>query len=388
MNIQSRIARVFLAPLFFWILVLGVGSYFMVSIDRSVLRDEQKTAKGFLGHAKCYWKAWRFEHIGKGIDLAGGTYLVLGVGLEKALDIRLKLENKSLDQLFEDKKLRVMPKSKVIKGTAVDMVFEEEEVAKSCFNMIQEHRSGILKASRSGSLVQTYLDPQVATSIRKGAVEQAVSVLSNRLGSYGVEGITVQPHGERQIVIQLPGVNDPDRVKRVVTKTAQLDFKLIEETASSREKLLDKFDGELPPDKMIVPGGKEDGSSFYLVSAFADLTGDHIVHAQVSFDEFNRPEVDFRLDSVGAKDFAELTGNNVGRRLGIIIDDVMYSAPSIKSEIAGGRAQISNMQSQKEALDLSIVLKSGSLKAPLNIEHQTRVGASLGRDSISKGLMS
>ncbi|MFH0898860.1 MAG: protein translocase subunit SecD [bacterium] len=388
MNAQSRLVRFFVTPLFFWLALFVVGSYFMLSIDKSVLREEQKNATTFFDHVRCYWKSWRLEHVGKGIDLAGGTYLVLGVELEKALDSRLRAENKSLDQLFESKQLRTMPTKKEVKGTAIDMVFDEEEVAKSCFNIIQEHQADVLKVSRSGKIVQAILSPEIETSIRKGAVEQAVSVLNNRLGSYGVEGITVQPHGERQIIIQLPGVNDPDRVKAVVTKTAHLEFKLVEDVARTKEKLLDKFDGELPSDKIIIPGTKEEAGSYYLVSAYPDLTGDHIIDARVAFDEFHRPEVDFRLDSSGAKDFAELTANNVGRRLGIIIDNVMYSSPSIKSEIAGGRAQISNIQSQKEALDLSIVLKSGSLKAPLKFEQESRVGASLGRDSINKGMLS
>ena len=388
MNIQSRLMRIFFAPIFFWVAVLLVGGYFMVTVDRRILSEERKKTTGVMGYVKSVLKAARLEHIGKGIDLAGGTYLVLSVELEKAVDTRLKLESKSLDQLYENEKLRVLPKTREIKASAIEMLFDDEEAAKSCYNMTQDKRVGVLKVSRTGVAVQAVLAPEVETAIRKGAVEQAVSVLSNRLGSYGVEGIIVQPHGERQIVIQLPGVNDPDRIKKVVTKQAHLEFKLVEDTARTKEALLDKFDGELPPDKMIIPGTKDEGGMFYLVSAFSDLTGDHIVDARVAFDQFNRPEVDFRLDSVGAKEFAELTGNNVGRNLGIIIDNVMFSSPSIKSEIAGGRAQVSNIQSQKEALDLSIVLKSGSLKAPLKFEQESRVGSSLGQDSVNKGLMS
>ncbi|MFH1832095.1 MAG: protein translocase subunit SecD [bacterium] len=387
MNAQSRIFKFLFSPVIYWLAFCAIGSYFMFTVDRKVYQEGVQKEAGVLGHVKSFFAATRLEHVGKGIDLAGGTYLVLGVDLEKAIENRLVVENKALDQLFESKKLAILPKKKEIKKTVLELTFEEEEAAKSCFNLIQDNRTALLKVSRTGALVQASIAPEVEVSIRKGAVDQAVSVLTNRLASYDVEGIIVQPHGERQIVIQLPGINDPDRIKSVVTKTAHLEFKLVEDTAATRQHLLDKFDGELPPDKMIVSGGKDEGDHFYLVSAYPDLSGEHIVEAQVAFDQFNKPEVDFRLDSIGAKEFGDLTANNIGRRLAIIIDDVVMSSPSINSEIPGGRAQITGHFTQKDALDLSIVLKSGSLKAPLKFEQESRVGATLGQDSINKGFM-
>lgn len=389
MNTQSGVRGLLLAPLMGWIAMFVIGCYYMVSLDRSAFQLPPQQP-GALGYVKHVFNSLRLTNINKGIDLAGGTYLVLSVELEKALESRLGQENKSLDQLFISKNLTVLPKTKAVKGESIELVFENEEAAKSCFNLIVEERGYSLKATRSGNLVEAALNPEITKTIKTGALEQAVSVLSNRLGSYGVEGIIVQQHGDRRIVIQLPGVDDPDRVKSVVTKTAHLEFKMVEARAASREILLDRFDGDLPSDKMIIPGATERGKAgqFYVVSAFPDMTGDRIVDAKVTFDEYNRPIVKFQLDSAGAHEFAELTGSNVGKNLGIVIDNVMFSDPVINQQIAGGEGIITSIGSQKEAFDLAIVLRSGSLAAPLKFEQENRVGASLGQDSITKGIVS
>lgn len=387
---QARIVRFFTAPLTFWTVLFVVGSYFVFSFDKKIY-ETQSQGQNFVGMVKAAYSAINLSSIKKGIDLAGGTYLVLGVELEKALENRLAIENKSLDNLFQAKNLKVLPKTRDVKDGAIALVFDDEDAAKICENLIRDSKSQALFVKRNGSVVNVSLSKESANLISTGAVEQAVSVLSNRLGSYGVEGIVVQQHGTRQVVVQLPGVSDPERVKAVVTQTAHLEFKIVEQAAESRDALLDKFDGELPADKMIVPGRKgeeEVGGRFYLVSAFSDITGDRIIEARAGFDQYNKPEVVFKLDSLGAREFADLTANNINRNLGIIIDNVMFSSPTIRTAIPGGQCSITNIASQKEAADLSIVLRSGSLQAPLKFEQESRVGASLGQDSINKGVLS
>lgn len=390
MNVQSRLSRVVFSPLMAWVAIIVIGSYFMFSFDKKIL--SQPTEPGVMGLMQKYYNALKLTYIKKGIDLAGGTYLVLGVEIEKALENRLRLEERSLDALFKSKNLAVFPTKKEVKDLSLSLTFPDEAAAKAAYHLIQESRAQSLKLKVSDEVVRITLNQEVEQSVRTGAVEQGVNVLSNRLGGYGVEGIIVQQHGERQIVIQVPGLQeDPAYIKNVITKTALLEFKIVEKTAASKEALLDEFDGELPSDKMIVPGRRDDAEEagrWYLVPAYPDLMGNHITSAKVDHDEFNRAVVSFRLDSAGARDFAEITSNNVGRSLGIIIDNVMMTAPKINGAIPGGSGQISGIGSQKEAFDLTIVLKSGSLQAPLKIETESRVGASLGQDSISKGIMS
>lgn len=393
MNAQARIVKMLTNPLMAWIAVIVIGSYFMVSFDPKTIKESAHQT-GILSTVKTYYNALRLTYVKKGIDLAGGTYLVLSVEIDKAIESRLGLESRSFDQFLKSNNIRELPSEKEVKGKELKLSFATEEGARACMGVIQDKKAGLLHAKRLETEVSVALSGEVEQNIRTGAVEQALNVLTNRLGGYGVEGIIVQQHGDHQIVVQMPGIDDPDHVKAVITKTAHLEFKIIEDTAASRDALLDKFDGDLPSDKVILSGktevidGREVAARYYLASAFPDMTGDHIVSAEVGRDEYNKPQVNFKLDSVGNREFAELTGNNIGRNLGIIIDDVVFSAPVIQSEISGGSGRISNIESQREAFDLSVVLRSGSLLAPLKFEQESRVGASLGQDAIQAGIMS
>jgi preprotein translocase subunit SecD len=376
-----------------WVAFIIGGCYYMFSFDPKVLKEP--TASGFMGSVKKYYKALKLTYIKKGIDLAGGTYLVLGVELDKALENKLNAENRALDQIFKTKELKVLPKSKTVKDGVLTLAFDTEESARACYNLLIETKAASLQSKLVDTEIQSTLTPEYEQRIRSGAVEQAVNVLNNRLDSSGVAGMVVTQHGDHQVVVQMPGVTDPDRIKSLISRAAHLEFKIVEKTAGTRDALLEEYQGELPSDKVIVPGksemdesGLEEASRYYLVSAFADMNGDKLVDSQVSRDEFGKPVVNFKLDSVGAREFGELTANNEKRQLGIIMDDVMISAPVINSPITGGSGIITGGFTQKEALDLSIVLKSGSLVAPLRFEQESRVGASLGQDSIYKGMMS
>ncbi len=388
MQTQSKLARALMSPLMLWVGIIAVGSYFMLSFDQKALKQQRQP--GFLGIAQHYYNALKFSHIKKGIDLEGGTYLVLTVEIEKALEMKLLNEARSLESALKTKGLAVATKKEVL-DSGLSMTFASDAEAKAAYAALHESKASTLRLKVHDDVLRVTFAPEVEQAVRTGAVEQGVNVLSNRLGGYGVEGIVVQQHGDHQIVIQLPGIDDPEHVKSVITKTAHLEFKIVEKMAASREALLDQYDGELPSDMMIVSGrrgNEEEGTGqFFLVSAFPDVTGDRIVDAKVDHDEYNKPIVSFRLDSEGGREFGELTSNNVKRQLGIIIDDVMYTHPVISTPITGGSGIINGIGSVKEAFDLSIVLKSGSLQAPLKVEHENRVGASLGQDSIYKGIL-
>lgn len=389
MNTRSRLTSLIISPFIAWLVAIGIGTYFMVSFDKKALKAPREA--GFMGLVHHYYNAASLAYIKKGIDLEGGTYLVLSVEIEKALENKLANEGRSLDALLKSKNVAV-PTKKEVHNLLLDLTFADEAAAKAACSVLQENRGNTLKFKVVDNAVHGSLIQEVEQAVRTGAVEQGVNVLTNRLGGHGVEGVMVVAHGERQIVVELPGIDDPEHVKREIMKTAHLEFKIVEKSAGSRQHLLDEFDGELPSDKMIVEGrrggAEEESGQFYLVSAFADLTGDHLVGAKVDHDEFNKPVVAFKLDSDGGREFADLTSNNVGRQLGIIIDNIMVTAPRINGAIPGGSGIIQGVGSVKEAFDLSVVLKSGSLHAPLKIEHENRVGASLGQDSINKGILS
>lgn len=360
---------------------------FLFSFDTKVFTEKPEDGKELTFVQKLVG-AIKIPKIKLGIDLQGGAHLVVSVEVEKALENKLVAQGKIIDQLFDEANLAQLPKKKEVKDQMFTMNFENEAGASAAYRTLKE-KMPEFKVVRKELDVVISLPPQEAQRIRIQSVEQAVNILKRRLDTAGVQGLVVQQHGERQIVIQLPGETDVEEKKELISKTAHLEFKIVEKVDTNKDMLLNEYDGELPTDKAIVPG-REDGGvkRYYLVSAFADVTGDHITFAKEDFDEYGRVIVKFKLDSAGTRDFAELTTNNREKQLGIIIDNVMYSAPVIEGPITRGEGQIRGNFTTESARALSIVLNSGSLQAPIKFEYETRVGASLGLDSIRKGVMS
>ncbi len=370
-------SKIMYSKFMFWCLFAGIGSYYL--FPNLLVRDTQNR--------------FAMSRLSLGIDLRGGTYITLGVEVDKVIENRLGSESRSLDKLFKDKKLVTMPKKKEVKDNTIILTFSDNEAAKVGYNLVAEEGSRLL-VNRHESTVTVALSPAEVQRVSTDSVEQAIQVIRSRVDSFGVSGTMVQQHGSKQIVIQLPGVDDPLRVKNLITKRAHLEFKLVQQEGNSKAELLDKFDGDLPGDLMIIPGERkvdigedETMGRWYLTSAFPDVTGDHIVDAGIGYDEFARPHVTFKFDREGARTFRELTGNNIGRHLGIIIDNVMISAPTIQSTI-GASGQISGNYTVKTANDLALVLRSGSFQAPVTYQEERRIGPSLGQDSIDRGLLS
>lgn len=371
--------NMFRAKLTWWMLATLLSAYFIVSIDTKIFSDPNKTI------TEKIFSGVRLPNINLGIDLRGGTHLVIQVEIEKALEKRLFIEMKQIDKALKHEGLPT-PIKKDITPTVITYDFADAPTARKVADVLKQNT--IIKASATENCVKIMLNAVEETRIRMASTEQSITVLRNRLDGFNVRGLIVQQHGERKIVVQLPGLDDSDDIKSTIMKTASLEFKLIEEHAGSEDSLLDKYDGYLPNDLIIAPSGKEDGEarSYYAVSAFPDMTGEHIIDAALSYDEYHRPVVSFKLDSEGARDFRELTGNNIGRKLGILLDGVVITAPSINSEI-GGQGIIQGKFTPEEASRLAALLKSGALLAPLTFEQENRVGSSLGQDSIRSGII-
>jgi len=381
---STQVSKVLTSRFMLWIVFALVGSYFLVALRPP--QGEGRFSSLFRGDFKTFFSSLRIPRVKLGIDLQGGTYFVLSVGVEKAIGHRLVKEHKHLQELFKKERIKKEPKKIVTQDAQISYFFDEEADARVCYHFVRKHVP-LLSPSVTSNVVTLKLNPASEQNIRNGVVDQAVSVLQNRLNGFGVSGLIVQRHGQRQIVVQLPGVDDPERVKTLITKTALLEFKIVEKHALSEEDILDAYDGDLPSDKMIVKGQNGVEKDAYLVSAYPDMTGDHISDARIAYDEFGRIQVGFTLDSSGAQQFKTLTSENMHRQLGIIIDNVMYSAPTINSVISSSGV-IQGSYSAEEARDLALVLRSGSLMAPIKFEQENRVGASLGQDSIERGLLS
>jgi SecD/SecF fusion protein len=215
------------------------------------------------------------------------------------------------------------------------------------------------------------------------AADRAVEVIRNRIDQFGVRETSIQKQGEDEIVVQLPGVTDRDRAIDIIGKTALLEFKLV---SNDRDKLKEAIAGAVP-EGYELKYSQEDNEPM-LLEKQAVLTGDTLTNAGVHFSQsqFNEPVVGLEFNAEGAKKFAEITSANIGRRLAIVLDGKVQSAPNIKEAIPSGEAVISGRFDVEQAQDLALVLRVGALPAPMRIEEERTVGPLLGQDSINKGI--
>jgi len=224
---------------------------------------------------------------------------------------------------------------------------------------------------------------KVPAEVREDATDRVVEIIRNRIDEFGVREPTISKQGSRHVVVQLPGVTDRVRAKEIVGKTAHLEFKLVSEDP----ELLKKAEAATVPEGYEYKEIKDAGrSEFFLLTKDAALTGDHLTNASIGFDQYGQSIVELQFDKEGAKSFDQLTFQNIGKRLAIVLDGVVHSAPVIRDRIPNGQAQISGNFTAEEAADLSLVLRAGALPAPVKIAEERTVGPSLGRDSIERGI--
>jgi preprotein translocase subunit SecD len=340
------------------------------------------------------------EEIHRGLDLQGGMYLLLGVKGDKAVENYLEQVRSSL---ADNLKQQGVPVGKIeraridVKGEKQEAILLEFSGAKEKVdNLLSSRDFSMLKQmqpSEEGGIwkFQLVLDSRIAESTKKDAIDRALEIIRNRIDQFGVAEPEITLQGMDQILIQLPGISDPQRAINLIGQRALLEFKLVDGEGSIEEALK----GNIPPGDIILYQRSVDPQTGavrkvpYLLREKTMMTGEFIKDARVSLEsQFNQPFVAFELTDIGAKLFEQITGANVGKYLAIILDNNVYSAPVIKDRIAGGRAVIEGRFDTKEASDLAIVLRSGSLPAPVEILEQRTVGPSLGQDSIKKGILS
>lgn len=329
------------------------------------------------------------EKIKLGLDLRGGMYVLLGVDVDKAVDAKLDtlvtqikkdLRNEEIGFNFVKKE-----KDKIVIALKDNSVDKMKKLLSKNYPILKES-----SISENELLVEYKLDPKEVQKIKDYAVEQAAQVIRNRVDQFGVTEPVIQRQGEKNILVQLPGITDPDRALKLIGKTAQLKFYLVDDTVTSS----DIASGNIPFDDIILykkvidkRTGKVIENTPFALKRDAVLTGDYLVDAEVRISsQFNEPYVLIKFDSAGAKLFGEITKNNVGKRLAIVLDNNVYSAPVIREAIMGGEAQITGNFTMEEAKDLAIVLRAGSLPAPVKVLENRTVGPSLGKDSIQKGI--
>ncbi len=335
--------------------------------------------------------AFWVENVSKinlGLDLQGGTHLVLSVDQDKAVENHVKrLVDSVADAL---KKKNVAYSSVVRDGAAGIAVSYPDEAALASVKKTIDDDFGIFETgeAKDNRIVFT-LEAREAARLREWALLQSLETIRNRIDKFGVAEPLIQKQGTNELVVQLPGLKDPDRAIQLIGKTAVLEFRLLDETIDAG-KLNTMF---IPPDDEIlyqserVKGASRDASTPYVVKKETLLTGEFLTDARVAIDtQYNEPYVSLTFDAPGARIFERITAQNKGKRLAIVLDGKVHSAPVINDVISGGRAQITGRFTHEEATDLAIVLRAGALPAPVTVVQNVTVGPSLGQDSINAGV--
>lgn len=328
------------------------------------------------------------ENIKLGLDLQGGMHLVLEVEAEKAIE-------GSMERLFGEVRGQLNRRgvkygSFTREGKVLRIALPEDAERQK----VEAVLGGFSDLSLRREKEKEYVIQMVSSAqkqVEDLAVRQALETMRNRVDQFGVAEPGLVRQGERRLVVQLPGVQDPERAKRLIGRTALLEFKLVDDENSLQEALA----GRVPPGDEILyqpilnrETRQEEGKTPLLVKRRTVLTGDSLVNARVELGQFSQPQVGVQFDSRGARIFDRVSAANVGKRLAIVLDNRVYSAPVIQERISGGRAVITGNFTDAEARDLAIVLRAGALPAPVKILEERTVGPSLGRDSIRAGIIS
>jgi preprotein translocase subunit SecD len=373
------------------------------------------------------------KHLNLGLDLQGGIHLVMGVEVDRA--VREKAVRRAEELAAEmDRKgvkgadVRGDPDTGIVTVTAPDVGKAKDVLAE--FNDMYVRRT-------TGNSVELAMKDDAVKQLKDGAVDQAVKAIRNRVDKWGVSEPTIAKRGDASILVQLPGYSNPEKAKELIGKTAQLEFKIVDDTDASLAKLTDLSPGitlnwdryagagdatvsspyleskdraqlvqylkdKAPAGHVFAIGklegrGRESSYRSWLLDQKQGMTGEYITDARVAFDnapgEGNRPYVQVSFNKTGADLFGKLTKENVKRRMAIVLDDTVDSAPIIQTEIPGGVCSIHLgglkpvNEILEEAKDLALVLKSGALPAPVRILEERSVGASLGPELIKRGSM-
>jgi len=334
---------------------------------------------------------WPHKQINLGLDLQGGMHLVLEVETDKAVLNRI-------ERIGQD--LRRQMKTDRIKHNGVDLtenarlavkLKSPEDKVKFDAMLDKEFRDLRINSGDNDLTALLDLPDQESDAIKRMAVDQALETIRNRIDQFGVSEPDIRRQGEKRILIQLPGVSDTQRAKDLIGKTAQLEFKLLDETHDLDAALK----GRVPPGSQILYQVEEDPETNrqkktpFLIKKRTLLTGARLKDARVQIDSrYNEPYVGIEFDRKGGRVFEKITEENVNKRLAIVLDNNVYSAPVIQEKISGGQARITGRFSAEEARDLAIILRAGALPAPVKILEERTVGPSLGADSIRLGMLS
>ena len=320
------------------------------------------------------------KKVNLGLDLQGGSYLLLEINSDALVNDKIQSKVIPIKKLLRENNLnyndfRIKDKLLVLKTDDVDkfelLFFSKKDNFVNQY--IDNYRSFELDLKKlNNNYIEISFSKYGLLTINNAALKQSIEIVRRRIDDVGTKEPTILQRGEKRILVELPGLKDPERVKKLLGKTAQLNFRLVSENS------------EFGTDKLISENGET-----LTISKRIVMSGENLIDAQPSIqNQLNEPSVSFTLDRIGAQKFGRTTTDNVGKRLAIILDGKIISAPNINEAITSGSGIISGNFTFQEATDLALLLRSGALPTPLEVVEERTVGPDLGEDSIKSGITS
>lgn len=331
------------------------------------------------------------DEISLGLDLKGGIHLTLGVDLDAALANAITSMGQDLRLEAREKKILVL-RPRLVGTRQFEFALLKKEQQEGLDSLLRDRFSNMDVTVRedAGNGQVRYVLTATESYIKyleDLTMDQALKTIRNRIDQFGVAEPDIRKQQGNRIIVQLPGLDDPKRAINIIGRTAHLEFKLVDETADVQAAVA----GTVPAESQLAylqdKRGASDVKTPIVVKSEVVLTGEYITDANVQFDSYGQAYVGMNFNARGARIFEEVTGANIKKRLAIVLDGTVHSAPVIQDRIGGGRASITGQFSTEEAHDLAVVLRAGSLPAPVTILEERSVGPSLGQESIDKGMM-
>ncbi len=341
------------------------------------------------------WPKWAQRHVVLGLDLQGGSHILLEVDTKAVRKEMLETLRDDVRRVLRDARIGYI--GLVVRGTSVEVRIREgahSSEALTKLRALSQPLSGFLGAtgqqsldvsSEDNNLIRlTLTEPAIVGRVRQ-AVDQSIQIIERRVNELGTVEPLIQREGTDRVLVQVPGLQDPTRLKELLGKTAKLDFRMEDTSIPATQAM----QGRVPPDDEILYSTGKPPKIPHLVEKRILVSGADLTDAQPGFDQrTGEPIVTFRFNTSGARKFATVTQTNVGKPFAIVLDNEVISAPVIREPILGGSGQISGNFTVQSANDLAILLRAGALPAPLTIIEERTVGPGLGANSIAKGKIS
>ena len=324
-----------------------------------------------------------------GLDLRGGVHFTLQVDMQAAITKRIETLTSDVRLALRDKKIRHGGVNR--DGQSLEVRLQDEATATTVRNLIADTMPDLqASVNQAGGafVVRANIKPESLRSVQDQALKQNITTLHNRINELGVAEPVIQQQGADRIVVQLPGVQDPAQAKDILGRTATLEVRMVDESSEARAAEMGSGPVPFGSEKYNDPNGQP-----IVVKKQVILTGENLNDAQPGFDsQTNEPTVNLTLDGKGATIFKDVTKENIGKRMAILLFEKgkgqVVTAPVIRSEIGGGRVQISGRMTTKEASDTSLLLRAGSLAAPMEIIEEYTIGPSMGKENVEAGIKS